>query len=92
MDLHTARITWTKRIYAGFEAKLECGSYGLLIFGVCFCISWQLFMQGSARAVRGTQCVILHKRALTQQKELPNAARRVRLAAIWALSLVAHIE
>ena len=58
------------------------------MFGVCFCSSLAAFYARQCES----RVVILHKRALTQQKELPNAALRVRLVALWALSLVAHIE
>ena len=38
-------------------------------------------MQGCGGVVRGTQCVILHQRARTQQKQLPSAALWVRWGA-----------
>jgi hypothetical protein len=58
------------------------------MFGVCFCSSLAAFYARQCES----RVVILLKRALTQQKEQPNAALRVRLVALWALSLVAHIE
>ncbi len=54
----------------------------------CFCSILAIFY--ARQCERGV--VTLHKRALTQQKEWPNTARRVRLAPFWALSLVARIE
>ncbi len=58
------------------------------MFGVCFCSRLAAFYARQCES----RVVILHKRALTKQKELPNAALRVRGVVLWTLSLVAHIE